>query len=113
MTAMEMQRTSISRTRSRTQTRQSAQQTLVALIREACETLLLAHPSVVGSLTVSRSFSDGKDARLAATTAKRMAEEYGVDASVKVVGSAVSVRVSRDCGYIRLERRARNGYQAG
>jgi hypothetical protein len=89
---------------SRTYTRQSAQQALAVLVRGACETLLLAHPTVVGSLTVSRALSDDKDARLAATTAKRLAEEYGVDASVRVAGSAVTVRLSRDGGYIRLER---------
>jgi hypothetical protein len=103
-----MQRTSISRT----QPRQSAQQALVALIRGACETLLSTHPTVVGSLTVSRAFSDDKDARLAATTATRLAEEYGVDASVRVIGSAVTVRLSRDGGYIRLARNSRNGHPA-
>lgn len=92
-----------------TQTEQNAQQALVARIRSACETLLLAHPSVVGSLTVSSVFSDGEDARLAAATAKRLAQEYGVDAAVTLVASAVSVRLSRDGGYIRLARDSRNG----
>jgi hypothetical protein len=90
------------RTSTRTYTRQSAQQALAVLVRGACETLLLAHPTVVGSLTVSRALSDDKDARLAATTAKRLAEEYGVDAAVRVVGGAVTVRLAA-IGYIRLD----------
>jgi hypothetical protein len=91
----------------------NSQQMLLSLVRGACETLLSAHPSVVESLTVSRTLDDADSARLAARMATRVAEEYGLDIETRVDAKTVTVRLSRDGDFIRLKRdRSRNGHRA-
>jgi len=91
----------------------NSQQMLLSLVRGACETLLSAHPSVVESLTVSRTLDDTDSARLAARMATRLAEEYGLDIDARTNATTVTVRLSRDGGHIHLERNhSRNGHRA-
>ncbi len=85
-------------------TARSTRQALLTLVREACDILLLAHPSVVASITVSRTLGDGDGAALVRMMAVRLAEEYGVDADARTDGSTVIVRVARDAGHIHVER---------
>jgi hypothetical protein len=85
-------------------TARSTRHALLTLVREACDMLLLAHPSVVGSITVSRTLDDGDGAALVRTMALRLAEEYGVDADARTDGSTVIVRLARDAGHIHVER---------
>ena len=93
-----------------TDTGRSAQQSLLRLVRGACEVLRSAHPSVVESLTVSRALDDGYSARLAARMAARLAEEYDVDVDARTNEKTVTVRLSREGGHIHLKRDAlRNG----
>ncbi len=80
----------------------------LGLVREGCETLLLTHPSVVGSLTVSRPFGDDESARLGARMAAHLAEEYDMDADVRTTSMTVIVRLSRNGQHIHLKR-SRNG----
>jgi hypothetical protein len=78
-------------------------QALVDLVRESCEVLLEAHPSVIGSMTISRRFEDATSARLSARMATRVAEEYGLDADTRLDSSEVVIRLSRDGDGIRLK----------
>ena len=91
-------------------TGRGSRQSLLGLVRGACETLLLTHPSVVESLTVSRTLDDGDSARLVARMAARLAEEYDVDVDARANSRTVTVRLSRDGGHIHLKRNgSRNG----
>ena len=87
----------------KTSTVRSPRQALLTLVREACEMLLVTHPSVVGGVTVSRTLDDASAARLVGRTAVRLAEEYGVVADVRTDGKAVVVRLARD-GHIHKDR---------
>jgi hypothetical protein len=66
--------------------------------------LLASHPTVVGSITVSRTLDDGDGAALVKTMAVRLAEEYGVAADVTTNGRAITIRLSRDGNHIHLKR---------
>jgi len=66
--------------------------------------LLASHPTVVGSITVSRTLDDGGAAALVRTMALRLAEEYGVAADVTTNGSAITIRLSRGAHHIQLRR---------
>ena len=85
-------------------TARSTRHALLTLVREACDMLLFAHPSVVGSITVSRTLEDGGGAALVRTMALHLAEEYGVAADVTTNGRAITIRLSRDGHHIQLCR---------
>jgi len=93
-----------------TRSGRNSRQSLLGLVRGACETLLSTHPSVVESLTVSRTLDDFDSARLVARMAARLAEEYDVDVDAWANSRTVTVRLSRDGGHIHLKRNgSRNG----
>jgi hypothetical protein len=79
-------------------------QALLTLVREGCEMLLYAHPSVVEGVTLSRTLDDGSAACVVRRMALRLAEEYGVVADVTTNGKAITIRLSRDEHYIQLRR---------
>jgi hypothetical protein len=79
-------------------------QALLTLVREGCEMLLYAHPSVVEGVTLSRTLDDSKATCLVRRMALRLAEEYGVAADVTTNGSAITIRLSRDGHHIQLRR---------
>jgi hypothetical protein len=87
-----------------TQMGRSAQQSLLALVRGACDMLVTADPSVAQAITVSRRVGD--DARAARTRemALRLAEEYDLDADVTEKESALTIRLSRNGHHIHLQR---------
>jgi len=66
--------------------------------------LLFAHPSVVESITVSRTLDDGDGAALVRTMALRLAEAYHLDADVTEKESALTIRLSRNGRHIHLQR---------
>jgi hypothetical protein len=76
-------------------TARKPRQALLTLVREACDMLVFTHPTVVGSVTVSRTLDDGDGAALVRTMAVRLAEEYGLDAEASVKGRTIVVRLSR------------------
>jgi len=86
-----------------TNTVRSPREAFLTLVREACDTLLAAHPSVVGDIILSRTLDDASAASVVGTMAVRLAEEYGVAADVRTDGKAVVVRLTRD-GYIHKDR---------
>ena len=79
-------------------------QALLTLVREGCEMLLYAHPSVVEGVTLSRTLDDGDATCVVRRMALRLAEEYGVAADVTTNGSAISIRLSRDGHHMHLDR---------
>jgi hypothetical protein len=81
--------------RATVRTARSTRHALLTLVREACDMLVFAHPTVVGSITVSRTLDDGDGAALVRTMAVRLAEEYGLDAEARVKGRTIVVRLSR------------------
>lgn len=85
-------------------TPRNTRQALLTLVREACDTLVVAHPSVIGSITVSRTLDGGDGAALVKTMALRLAEEYGVDADARTEGSTVIIRLTRDGHHIHRDR---------
>jgi hypothetical protein len=87
-----------------TTTARRPRQTLLTLVREACDMLVAADPSVVGSVTVSRTLDDERAARLVESMARRLAEEYGVAADARADGSKVTIRLSRNSSHIHVER---------
>jgi len=90
--------------RATVRTARSTRYALLTLVREACDMLVFAHPTVVGSITVSRTLDDGGAAALVRTMALRLAEEYGVAADVTTNGSAITIRLSRGAHHIQLRR---------
>ena len=67
--------------------------------------LVATHPSVVGSITVSRTLDSGDGAVLVKTMALHLAEEYGLDADVSTEGATVVVRLARDNSHIYRDRK--------
>jgi hypothetical protein len=77
---------------------------LLTLVREACDMLNVSHPSIVGDITLSRNLDDPSAARLVATTARRLAEEYGVNADAWTDGNVLVVHLARDPRHIHRPR---------
>ena len=92
--------------RTTVRTARSTRYALLTLVREACDMLVFAHPTVVGSITVSRTLDDGDGAALVRTMAVRLAQEYGLDAEARVKGRTIVVRLSRPAANPDEEREA-------
>ena len=82
----------------------ATRQSLLALIRGGCEMLRSTHPSLAGSVTVSRALDSNDGARFVERMAVRMAEEYNLDAAARTEGRTIVVRLSRQVSHLHRER---------
>ena len=89
--------------RGTTKTAQRTQQSLLRLVREACDLLLSTHPSIVEAVTISYPLGGSYGMRFATRMVARMAREYDLDVDTRINGGVAVVRLSRNASHSRGE----------